>query len=232
MNDTQSPRRTVRSFVRRQGRMTPAQKSAIASHADEHMVPLQEAYLDFSSLYEKRDARLILEIGFGMGEALIAAAKHEPKANYLGIEVHTPGVGRVLAAIESEGLQNVKVIAGDAMYVLQHMLPDACLSKICLFFPDPWPKRKHQKRRFLRSEILPLLHAKLQTAGLFHMATDWEDYAKQAMRLLESSDLWKNSIAPYTYAQQHERPATRFEQRGRRLGHGVWDLIFEKVETK
>jgi tRNA (guanine-N7-)-methyltransferase len=205
--------RAVRSYVLRQGRMTPAQTRALKE--------LWSIYgLEKDKLLSIKDPT-ILEIGFGMGQSLSIQAKSHPENHYLGIEVHQPGVGSLLQQIQKENISNIKIFCADAIDVLQNAIPDYSLSKIQIFFPDPWPKKKHHKRRLIQEDFLKLLHLKLKSQGILHIATDWENYAEHILEVVQKSNLFEKSDVPV------DRPSTKFEVRGKKLGHGVWDLIFK-----
>ena len=179
--------------------------------------------LDFNSLFGN-NAPVTLEIGFGNGDSLVEQAKQHPDNNYIGIEVHTPGVGHCIHRTQQEGLNNIKVIRHDATLVLDQQIPERSLQCVQLFFPDPWQKRRHHKRRIVQQEFADSIHAKLETDGLFHMATDWEHYAKH-MR----SEMGTNDKFSFYSDDRGDRPQTKFESRGLKLGHSVWDLIYKKV---
>ena len=175
-----------------------------------------------------RDARRSLEIGFGDGHTLAELARRHPEQDFLGLEVHRPGVGRLLMTLDAEGLANVRVVAEDAVPVLKERLPDAGLDAVLIYFPDPWPKKRHHKRRLLQPEFVALLARKLKPGARLHFATDWEDYARHALDVLEASPKFENA-APGGYAPRPaERPETKFERRGLKLGHGVYDLLFRR----
>jgi len=189
----------------------------------------QTGPLDLREIFGN-DNPVVLEIGFGAGEALLTGANSEPERNFLGIEVHRPGIGRLLAAAAEQDLQNLRVMRADAISVLRDAIPPGSLSEIRLFFPDPWPKKKHHKRRILNQAFLQLAARALKPGGLLHCATDWQDYAEQ-MRTLLAADAahFANTVAGDGYAPRPDsRPLTRFEQRGQRLGHGVWDLLYRR----
>lgn len=216
--------RPVRSFVRRQGRITPAQERAFASLMDRYGVPAEPEQIDLTALFG-RAAPTLLEIGFGTGEALAAFVRAHPDWNALGIEVHQPGVGRLLNAIEREALLHVRVHADDAVPFLMTRLPPGQIDRIHVFFPDPWPKKRHQKRRLIQPDFVALLARQLKPGGVLHLATDWEDYALQMADVLAGQPELINTRSDGPYIPRPpERPLTRFEQRGQRLGHGVWDL--------
>jgi len=176
-----------------------------------------------------RDADTVLEIGFGMGESLISMAKEAPQKNFIGIEVHRPGVGRLLSRINEEGLDNIRVYCEDAIDVLDKCIPNGSLSTLQLFFPDPWHKKKHHKRRIVQSEFAQKIKAKLAVGGCFHMATDWQNYAEHMMDVMEAAADFSNVAGANVYSPQPPtRPVTKFQRRGEKLGHGVWDLIFTR----
>lgn len=228
MPEDTSLRRTIRSFVRREGRLTDAQRRALDELWPRYGVTPGAASLDFARLFG-RDAPVHLEIGFGNGEALAAMAAAHPQNNYLGIEVHRPGVGALLRRLDAEGITNVRVVSVDAKDVLGQCIPDASLAAVYLFFPDPWPKKRHHKRRLLQSEFAQLVRRKLKLGGEFHLATDWEDYARHMLAVLSAADGFENVATPGPFTPRPEmRPLTRFERRGQRLGHGVWDLTFRR----
>ena len=223
------PRRPVRSFVRREGRFTTAQRRAVDSLLPKYGVPEGDEPIDFTALFG-RAAPVHLEIGFGNGEALAAMARLHPEINFLGIEVHRPGVGALLQRLEAEALSNVRVISADAVDVLSRRIPDQSLSALYLFFPDPWPKLRHHKRRLVQPGLVSLVRHKLQIGGLWHLATDWEDYARHMLAVLTDAEGFENASGPGQFAARPEsRPLTRFERRGQKLGHGVWDLVFRRV---
>ncbi len=215
---------TIRSFVLRQGRISNAQRRACENLLPKYGIPFNENLLDLDQVFG-RQAPKILEIGFGMGESTAAIAQSHPENDYLGIEVHTPGVGSLLNQIEQLELMNLRIIQHDAVAVLQHMLPAACLNGIHIFFPDPWPKARHHKRRLIQPALIARLCQHLKPGGYIHVATDWEDYAIQILQVLQSEPRLSNTAGDYAPRPEY-RPLTKFEQRGLRLGHAVWDLIF------
>lgn len=215
---------TIRSFVLRQGRISNAQRRACENLLPKYGIPFNENLLDLDQVFD-RQAPKILEIGFGMGESTAAIAQSHPENDYLGIEVHTPGVGSLLNQIEQLELMNLRIIQHDAVAVLQYMLPAACLNGIHIFFPDPWPKARHHKRRLIQPALIARLCQHLKPGGYIHAATDWEDYAVQILQVLQSEPLLSNTAADYAPRPEY-RPLTKFEQRGLKLGHAVWDLIF------
>ena len=225
----QSIPQRIRSFIRRQGRLTPGQQLALDNHSNTFCLEPKVDY-DFTQVFG-REAPLFVEIGFGNGDSLAKMASANPDKDYIGIEVHTPGVGHLLMLLNEQGLSNVRIYCHDAIEILEQKIADNSLTGIHLFFPDPWHKKKHHKRRIVRPSFVELLIKKLKSSGYFHAATDWENYAQAMLEVLsESSSSSLSNISPTNdYCQRPEyRPLTKFEQRGLRLGHGVWDLIFEK----
>ncbi|MGL4456646.1 MAG: tRNA (guanosine(46)-N7)-methyltransferase TrmB [Plesiomonas sp.] len=222
--------RKIRSFVRRQGRLTKGQELALESYWSEMGVDFQEQPLDFTALFG-RDAPVVLEIGFGMGASLVEMAKNAPEKNFFGIEVHTPGVGACLSLAHEMGVTNLRVMCHDAIEVLEKMIPDASLSGMQLFFPDPWHKARHHKRRIVQLPFAEQLRGKLAIGGVFHMATDWENYAEHMLEIMQAAPGYRNLSTTGDFMPRPEqRPLTKFERRGHRLGHGVWDLMFERTE--
>ncbi|MEK6686694.1 MAG: tRNA (guanosine(46)-N7)-methyltransferase TrmB [Pseudomonadota bacterium] len=219
-------RQTIRSFVLRQGRVSHAQRRACETLLPQYGIPFTENPLDLDQVFG-RSAPKILEIGFGMGESTALIAQKHPENDYLAIEVHTPGVGSLLNQIEALGLTNLRIIQHDAVEVLEHMLPAECLHGIHIFFPDPWPKAKHHKRRLIQPALVARLCEHLKPEGYIHAATDWEDYAVQMLQVLNNEPRLINTASDYAPRPEY-RPLTKFEQRGLKLGHGVWDLIFSK----
>ena len=217
----------IRSFIRRQGRVTPGQQLALDNFWDKYCLDPKSDY-DFPNVFG-RDAPLFVEIGFGNGESLARMAAANPDKDYIGIEVHRPGVGHLLMLLNQQGLSNVRIYCHDAIEIMEHKVADHSLAGVHLFFPDPWPKKKHHKRRIVRPGFVDLLVRKLKSGGYFHAATDWENYAESMLAVLSESSRLKNTSPTNDYCQCPEyRPLTKFEQRGLRLGHGVWDLIFIK----
>lgn len=224
------PLRRIRSFVRRQGRLTKGQQQALDTLWPVMGVEYQPEPVDLPALFG-REAPVTLEIGFGMGASLVTMAQNSPHQNFLGIEVHAPGVGACLAAAKEADVQNLRVMCHDAVEVLEKMIPDNSLRMVQLFFPDPWHKARHNKRRIVQVPFAELVMRKLKPGGVFHMATDWEAYAEHMLEVMNSIDGYRNQSEQQNYVPRPEtRPLTKFEQRGQRLGHGVWDLMFERVK--
>lgn len=220
-----SAQRSIRSFTLRQGRMTAAQRTALETLWPTYGLDPGER-LEASKVFG-RQAPIIIEIGFGNGETLAQMAAENPNNDFVGIEVHRPGVGHLLLQLKEYGLKNVRVYCADAVEVLAQSVPDASVAGINVFFPDPWPKKRHHKRRLVSPQFLQLAAEKLRQGGLFHAATDWENYAEQMLALLEDCPDLKNLGPKWSYSPRpRHRPQTKFEARGQRLGHSVWDLIF------
>ena len=221
--------RSIRSFVRREGRLTPAQQRALKDLWPRYGVEAGTAPIDFASVFG-RDAPVILEIGFGNGEALVAEAVAHPEIDYLGIEVHRPGAGSLLRRLAEQELGNVRVMLADAKEVLTTQIPDSSLLAVHLFFPDPWPKKRHHKRRLVQPEFAALVTRKLRRGGYFHLATDWRDYAEHMMSVLSATTGLADANASEQFSKQvRSRLSTRFEHRGRKLGHEVRDLVFQRT---
>ena len=223
--------RNIRSFVRRTGRTTVGQAKAFADVGPKFLLPYTGEAMDFATVYG-RAAPTILEIGFGMGEATAHIAALMPEKNFLCCEVHTPGVGALLKRIDEQSLGNIRILQHDAVEVIDNMLPLASLVGAHIFFPDPWHKTKHNKRRLIQAPLIAKLAARLKPGGYLHCATDWQPYAEQILEVLNAEPLLKNTAdtAGAAYAPKPDyRPLTKFENRGIKLGHGVWDLVFTRV---
>ncbi|MDY6942797.1 MAG: tRNA (guanosine(46)-N7)-methyltransferase TrmB [Pseudomonadota bacterium] len=231
MSDTSTQpvqQRRVRSFVRREGRLTDAQQRALETLLERFSLATTEGPIDPMANFA-RHAPLTIEIGFGNGEALSAMAANQPEHDFIGIEVHRPGVGRLLNQLDEQELNNVRIVMGDAVEFLKRHIATASVSRFNVYFPDPWPKKRHHKRRIIQDEFLTLLADRLLVGGLLHLATDWEDYAEHMLATLERSKAFQNLASHGRYAERPaERPLTRFEQRGLRLGHCVRDLMFTR----
>ncbi len=218
--------RGIRSFVLRQGRMTEGQKRAQADLLPRFGIDYSPGTLDLDAAFGRK-APKILEIGFGMGETTAAIAAVQPENDYLGVEVHAPGVGALLKRIDAGGITNIRIIRHDAVAVLENMIPPGSLAGAHVFFPDPWPKKKHNKRRLVQPPFIALLASRIAPGGHLHLATDWEQYAEQMLAVLSAEPLIGNTAQSYADRPQ-SRPLTKFENRGLKLGHGVWDLVFRR----
>jgi tRNA (guanine-N7-)-methyltransferase len=222
-------RRTVRSFVRRAGRLTPSQSRALGALWPRFGIEPPAKPLDLDALFG-RSAPRTLEIGFGNGDNLAALAARHPERDYLGVEVHDPGVGRLLLRIEREELANVRIARHDAVEVVSGWLPPGSIDEVLIFFPDPWHKKRHHKRRLVQARFLEQLGGVMVTGARLHLATDWRPYAEQMLEACESSAWFENAVADGGYAARPEtRPVTRFERRGLELGHAVFDLLYRRV---
>lgn len=222
------PHRLIKSFVRREGRMTPGQKSALEKHWAEFGLSIEQGFISFGEVFQN-DHPVTLEIGFGMGHSLLALAEKNPECNFIGVEVHRPGVGKLLAQVEELGLKNIRVYQEDAVEVLKQCIPNASLQRVLIFFPDPWHKKKHNKRRLIQATFAELLAQKLKPEGELFLATDWEDYAMHMLDVLNNAPSFKNQSSDNTFITRPEwRPTTKFEIRGQKLGHGVWDLNYKR----
>jgi tRNA (guanine-N7-)-methyltransferase len=232
MNDPENtpesvpPRRGIRSFVLRTGRTTTGQAKAIETLGPAYVLPYQPQPVDLAQVFG-RAAPTVLEIGFGMGEATAHIAGLLPEKNFLCCEVHTPGVGALLKRIGEQGLTNIRIVQHDAVEVLEHMLPPASLAGVHIFFPDPWHKARHNKRRLVQPAFVAKLLPRLQPGGTIHCATDWEPYAQQMLEVLSAEPGLRNTAEGFAPKPDY-RPLTKFEKRGLKLGHGVWDVVFEK----
>jgi tRNA (guanine-N7-)-methyltransferase len=226
--DIEHPR-SVRSFVMRGGRITEAQQRALDSLWPRFGLAFGPEPLDLAGIFG-RAAPLTLEIGFGNGDNLADLAASHPERNYLGVEVHRPGVGRLLLALEERGQTNVRIICHDAVEVLERQVAAQTLDEVLILFPDPWPKKRHHKRRLLQTPFAELVTERLRVGGVLRFATDWEPYAVEALEVLNANARLRNLSADGRFVPRpSERNPTRFERRGERLGHGVWDLAFQRV---
>ncbi|MEK9652624.1 MAG: tRNA (guanosine(46)-N7)-methyltransferase TrmB [Betaproteobacteria bacterium] len=226
ISKTNRDHRKIRSYVIRGGRISDSQRIARDLLFSTYGISFSRSELNLEFLFPHRQ-KLILEIGFGMGDATLEIAEQNPDVNFIGIEVHPPGVGRVLSQIEKRGLSNLRIIEHDAVEVLQHMFPNESINGIHIFFPDPWPKKRHHKRRLINSTLLTLMEAKLIDDGYIHIATDWQEYADQIKALLSNSKNFSDDSKSYA-AGPMNRPLTKFEKRGKALGHRISDIIFRK----
>ena len=217
----------IRSFVTRAGRLSTAQARAIETLGPQFCLPYTKQPLALDEIFA-RSGPTIFEIGFGMGETSAAIAAQMPDKNFIGVEVHTPGVGSLLKLIGEQQLSNLRLIQHDAVEVLTHMIAPLSLAGAHVFFPDPWHKARHNKRRLLQAPLVQLLASRIASGGTLHCATDWQDYAEQMLAVLSAEPTLKNTADGYAPRPDY-RPVTKFEKRGVRLGHGVWDLVFQKI---
>jgi len=224
-------RQRIRSYVLRTGRMTPGQRRAYEEGWQRWGLIHEDVILDVDALFGRSGPRVV-EIGFGMGQSLAEMARVSPHANFIGIEVHKPGVGRLLHSIAEHDISNIRVYCHDAVEILRDCIADASLDTVQIFFPDPWHKKRHNKRRLIQPEFVAHLVSKLKVGGTLHLATDWEDYAQQMMVVLSAADGLSNicGLGEFSPRPEH-RPLTKFELRGERLGHGVWDLVFSRNQV-
>lgn len=226
--DIDTPRRRIRSFVRREGRLTPGQQKALDNHWPKYGLDTEGSVLDLSSVFH-REAPTVLEIGFGNGASLAAMAMAAPEKNFIGIEVHRPGVGQLLKQTAESGLDNVRVVSSDAVQFLDNRIADGSLSRVQVYFPDPWHKKRHHKRRLIQPEFVAHLAEKLHSGGELHLATDWQNYAEHMLEVMTAAEMFDNCSDSGAFIPRPEyRPETKFEQRGQRKGHGVWDLLFQR----
>lgn len=222
--------KSIRSFVIRGGRMTDPQRKAFEAFWPQFGLSLFDGSIDQGALFA-RAAPLVLEVGYGMGDSLVDMALREADKDFIGIEVHPPGVGRLINRAGKEGLTNLKTYMADANDVLEDCIADASLDRFQLYFPDPWHKKKHHKRRIVQPAFIRRIAQKLRPGGLLHMATDWQHYAEHMLEVMQAAEGFKNCSDTGDYVARPEwRPETKFERRGERLGHGVWDLLFERCE--
>ena len=226
------PLRTIRSFVLRTGRTTAGQAKAFETQGPQYLLPYTPELCHFETIFQREKPDVwptVLEIGFGMGEATAQIAAGKPDTNFLCCEVHTPGVGALLKRIEEQHLTNIRILQHDAVEVIDHMLALGSLDGIHIFFPDPWHKKKHNKRRLIQAPLIANLAARLKPGGYLHCATDWQPYAEQILQVLGAEAMLQNT-SPDTYAPKPDyRPLTKFENRGIKLGHGVWDVVFKRL---
>jgi len=222
---TQHPK-TIKSFVKRAGRMTNRQQHALAELLPKYQVAFKEQQLDNEMTFANQHA-VIVEIGFGMGQSLFECARDNPHQNYIGIEVHSAGVGALVADIHEAGLKNIKVINNDAVTIIKEQIMDNTIDGFQIFFPDPWHKKRHHKRRLIQVEFIQLLVNKLKPQGFLHIATDWQNYAEDILAVCNANTALANQSIDNTFVPRPEtRPITKYEKRGQRLGHGVWDLFY------
>ena len=228
LSPTDFPHRSIRSFVLRTGRTTAGQARALETQGPQYLLPYTPELCSFETIFN-RAALTVLEIGFGMGEATAQIAAGMPANNFLCCEVHTPGVGALLKRIEEKNLTNIRILQHDAVEVFDHMLAPRSLDGVHIFFPDPWHKKKHNKRRLIQAPLIAKLAARLKPGGYLHCATDWQPYAEQILEVLKAEPTLQNT-SPDGYAPKPDyRPLTKFENRGIKLGHGVWDVVFKRL---
>lgn len=220
--------RPIRSFVLRQGRLTKGQQKALETGWPTFGVDYQDQPLELAQLFSREESNKILEIGFGMGDATAKIAQTLPGTDFLAVEVHLPGVGALLKLMQEGDISNIRIVQHDAVEVLQHMLLDSSLDGVHIFFPDPWHKKRHNKRRLIQTEFVKLLCRKLKVGAYIHVATDWQEYAEWVLEVLSAETMLKNIAQDYAEKPSY-RPLTKFENRGIKLGHGVWDLVFNRI---
>ena len=223
----QKPLRAIRSYVKREGKLTKGQHNAIHELWPIYGLDLCDNVVDLAELFS-RSATNIVEIGFGNGLSLAQMAEAHPQDNFLGIEVHTPGVGSLLVQVKKQALSNIRVSGSDAVLVFEQQIPDNSIDRVQIFFPDPWHKKRHHKRRLIQPAFVDKLVAKLKIGGVLHVATDWQNYAEHILEVLNNNVQLNNTADQYA-AKPIYRPNTKYEERGLKLGHGVWDLVFEKT---
>ena len=221
-------KRPIRSYILRQGRITAGQTKAIQENFQKYAVIFQNKLTNFSDLFKNKNSDLILEIGFGMGTSTAEIAKSNLNKNYIAIEVHSPGVGNLLKLIKESDISNLKIIQHDAVEVLNLMVKNNSLDGIHIFFPDPWPKKRHHKRRLIQSNLLKLIAQKIKKSGYLHIATDWEDYALWIIDLLDKEELLQKTSDDF-FKKPDYRPLTKYEKRGIKLGYRVWDMIYRRI---
>lgn len=223
-------KKSIRSYVVRAGRMTDGQKAAFEKYWPDYGLSLHDGSLDAAKQFG-RNAPQVLEIGFGMGGSLLQMIQAEPEKNFIGIEVHSPGVGRLINDAGKLELPNLRVFLADAIDVLEDCIADASIDRFQVYFPDPWHKKKHNKRRLIQSDFVQKIRTKLKVGGVLHLATDWEQYAAHMLEVMDASEGYKNTMGPGQYSPRPSfRPVTKFEKRGERLGHGVWDLLYQRMD--
>ncbi len=221
-------KRPIRSYILRQGRITAAQTKAIQDNFQKHAVNFENKIINFGDIFKNKNSDLILEIGFGMGTSTAEIAKSNLNKNYVAIEVHSPGVGNLLKLIQEGDIPNLKIIQHDAVEVLNLMIKNDSLDGIHIFFPDPWPKKRHHKRRLIQSNLLKLIAQKIKKTGYLHIATDWEDYAVWIIDLLDKEDSLEKTSDDF-FKKPDYRPLTKYENRGIKLGYRVWDMIYSRI---
>ncbi len=227
-NKEEIKKRPIRTYILRQGRITAAQKKAIQDNFQKHAVIFENKIINFDDIFKNKNSDLILEIGFGMGTSTAEIAKSNLNKNYIAIEVHSPGVGNLIKLIQKDDISNLKIIQHDAVEVLNLMIKNDSLDGIHIFFPDPWPKKRHHKRRLIQSNLLKLIAQKIKKTGYLHIATDWEDYAVWIIDLLDKEELLQKMSDDF-FKKPDYRPLTKYENRGIKLGYRVWDMIYRRI---
>ena len=228
-NGPECKKKSIRSYVVRSGRMTDGQKLAFDQYWPDYGLSLHNGLFNASSEFGRR-APQVIEIGFGMGGSLLQMIQNEKDKDFLGIEVHSPGVGRLINDAGKLELKNLKVYMADAVDVLEDCISDNSIHRVQIYFPDPWHKKKHNKRRLIQPIFVEMIRSKLEVGGVIHLATDWEPYAKNMLQVMEGATGYKNMGSPGEYSlRPNFRPVTKFEARGERLGHGVWDLLYVRT---
>ncbi len=223
-------KKSIRSYVVRAGRMTEAQRKAYDTGWSDYGLKLADGLIDTDSVFSRAGTK-VLEIGFGMGDSLLQMAAAEPDTDFIGIEVHPPGVGTLINGAIAQNIGNLRVYLADANDVLEECFAPQSIDRLQLYFPDPWHKKKHNKRRIVQPEFVQLVREKLRPGGVLHMATDWQHYAEQMLETLDEAEGFENTAGRGHYSERPGyRPLTKFEKRGERLGHGVWDLIYRKID--
>ena len=227
-NKEEIKKRPIRTYILRQGRITAAQTKAIQDNFQKHAVNFENKIINFGDIFKNKNSDLILEIGFGMGTSTAEIAKSNLNKNYIAIEVHSPGVGNLLKLIQEDDISNLKIIQHDAVEVLNLMISNDSLDGIHIFFPDPWPKKRHHKRRLIQSNLLKLIAQKIKKTGYLHIATDWEDYAVWIIDLLDKEELLQKTSDDF-FKKPDYRPLTKYANRGIKLGYRVWDMIYRRI---
>ena len=227
MIDVEKHKRTVKSYVVRGGRLTQSQQKALDNLWPRFGLDKKHGIINTEEVFKNKNL-VVFEIGFGMGESLAQMAEDRPDQNFIGVDVHPPGIGTLLRKIEEKKLDNVRVFQEDAKLVLDECISNESLDSVQIFFPDPWHKKRHHKRRLIQTEFIQNLLPKIKQGGVIHLATDWENYAEQMMEVLSDINELENKSGAGNFATEELRPVTKFQRRGERLGHGVWDLVFKK----
>lgn len=220
--------RPLKSFVIRASRLTAAQQKALDTLWDVYVVPFKNELLDLNQLFPNQNP-LTVEIGFGMGDSLLEMAINQPDINFLGVEVHRPGVGKLLHGIEENAVKNLKVVSHDAVELLESGLEDESIDRLLIYFPDPWHKKRHNKRRLIQPTFIQLARSRLKVGAEIHLATDWEHYAEHMMEVMSDAEGFENCMGLQSFWETPKRGETKFERRGLKLGHGVWDLLFKRL---